>query len=95
MNSMMTKRNMVALGLGERYNIDTFAKEKAASIEPSVAQKKYRDELYKFVAEKGIVRDSFKLGRTKQMIGRDIRSLHTIITKHGLWDEWERRADNG
>lgn len=95
MNTEQTICNMIAHGLYKADRVKAFATEKAKSKEPSVAQVNYRNELYKFGKEKGVVRDGFKLGRTKQDIGRDIRALWTIIDKNGLSDEWNRRADNG
>lgn len=95
MNTELKKQNMVAHGLYKADRVAAFAKDKATSIEPSVAQIKYRDELYKFVVEKGVAANNFKLGRTKKMIFKDINAFKTIIGKHGLWDEWKRRAADG
>lgn len=95
MNREQTKQNMIASGRYKDERVVAYAKEQASNIVPSIEQKEYRDALYMFLRGKGIVRDGFKLGKTRQMIHRDIRALYTIITKHGLWDEWNRRADNG
>lgn len=94
-NTEQTVQNMMAHGLYKADRVAAFAMDKAKSIEPSVAQVKYRDDLYKFIVEKGVARDNFKLGRTKQMISKDIRSFWTIISKHRLEDEWNRRANDG
>lgn len=64
------------------------AKEKARSIEPSIKQLQYRDNLYEFCLQKGIVGEYFKLSRTKQGISSDIRALITILEKNGLAGEF-------
>ena len=64
------------------------ARDKARSIEPSIKQLQYRDNLYDFCLQKGIVREGFQLGRTKQGISSDIRALITILQKNGLTDEF-------
>ena len=71
-------------------------REKASSIEPTQKQVQYRDDLHKFCIQKGIVKDSFKIRRTKQGISSDIRAFITILKKHGFEDEFfGRSAEDG
>lgn len=86
---------MIASGAYKSEQVAAYAKERASNIVPSIAQKEYRDALYMFLREKGIVHDGFKLGKTRRMMHTNIRAFSTIITKHGLWDEWNRRAVDG
>ena len=56
--------------------------------EPTMSQIEYRDALYKFCIDKGLVRDSFRLGRTNREFSANIRALITILSKHGFADEF-------
>jgi hypothetical protein len=97
MNTVHLKNNSYKNGdLFDRSK--KIAKDKAKSVEPSISQLKYRDELYKFLVEKGIVGDGFRLGRTKQAIRSSISALLTLLKKHGLDEEFfekEKEDDNG
>ena len=93
MSRELAIQNLRASGSYKGERVVAFAKERATNIEPSNAQKKYRDDLYMFLRKKGVIRDGFKLGKTRKMIHSDIRAFSTIITKHGLWDEWNGRGE--
>ena len=88
MNIVHLKNNTYKNG---EYNPDhsrQMAREKAKSIAPSIKQLQYRDALYDFCLQKGIVREGFRLGRTKQGIHTNIRALISILEKNGLADEF-------
>lgn len=51
-------------------------------------QIEYRDALYKFCIDKGIVGDGFKTGRTNREISANIRAFITILSKHRFADEF-------
>ena len=88
MNTVHAKNNRYKNG---EYNPDHslhIAREKARSIEPYIKQLKYRDNLYEFCLQKGLMREDFKLRRTKQGISSAIRALITILEKNGLADEF-------
>ena len=88
MNTVHAKNNRYKNG---EYNPDHslhIAREKAKSIEPTRNQVEYRDALYKFCIQKGIVREGFTLRRTKQGISANIRALISIIGKNGLAGEF-------
>lgn len=88
MNTVHAKNNRYKNGWYNPSYSNQIAKEKAESIEPSLKQVKYRDDLYKFCLQKGIVREGFRLGRTKQTIRSNIAAFQTIIRKNGLVDEF-------
>ena len=88
MNKVHAKNNLFRSGAYEpNYSIE-IAKEKAKDIVPSIAQAEFRDNLYKFCNEKGLIRNGFKMGRTKRGIASNIHALITIIKKNGLYDEF-------
>lgn len=88
MNGIHAKNNLFRSGAyNPSYSIE-LAKEKAKDIVPRVAQAEFRDNLYKFCNEKGLIRDGFKMRRTKQGIASNIHALITIIKKNGLYDEF-------
>ena len=98
MNTVHLKNNIYKNGEYDPHISSKIAKEKAKNKVPSISQAKYRDALYKFCVEKGIVGDSFRLGRTKQNISANINAMKTILRKHGLADEFfkkEKESDNG
>lgn len=64
------------------------AKEKAKSIEPTQKQAEYRDALYKFCVQKGIVGEWFTLRRTNRGISSNIQALKSTLRKNGLADEF-------
>lgn len=77
------------------YSI-AIVKDKAMSIEPSQKQVQYRDNLYKFLLEKGIVMDRFKLARTRQGVRSNIYALISLLKKNGLDVEFfGRGAEDG
>ena len=88
MNEVHAKNNLFR---GGAYN-PTYSREpaqqKAKDIVPSVAQTEFRDNLYKFCNEKGLIRNGFKMRRTKQGIASNIHAIITIIKKNGLYDEF-------
>ena len=88
MNTVHFKNNIYKSGDCHQSISKKILKENAKSIEPTINQVKYRDDLYEFCVEKGLVREGFKLGRTKQTIRSNIRALMTIIRKNGLVDEF-------
>lgn len=98
MNTYLTKNNIYKNGEWHPCHSKAMAVEKSKSILPTKDAVEYRDALYKFCVEKGIVGDSFRLGRTKQAISANIRAFITILNKHGLADEFfkkEKENDNG
>ena len=92
MNLIQTKNNIYRNG---EYNPDhsrQIAKEKAESIVPTSKQVKYRDDLYDFCIQKGIVREGgISIRRTKQGINANIRALISILKKNGLAEEFFAR----
>ena len=95
MNAVHAKNNRYKNGEYNPSYSFRWAKEQAKSIEPSIKMLQYRDELYKFCVQNGLIRDSFKLGRTKQTIKSNIYALKTILRKNGLDGEFFGGADNG
>lgn len=95
MNEVHAKNNRYKNGeYNPSYSL-IWAKEKAKSIEPSIEMLQYRDALYKFCVQKGLIRDGFKIGRTKQAIKSNIYALKTILRKNGLDGEFFGGADHG
>ena len=101
MNRIHAKNNMYK---SREYNPNhsiRLVKDKAQSIEPSKKQVQYRDELYKFCVQKGIVRDGFRISVTKNGIRANIYALITILRKNGYADEFfgmneqSAEVDNG
>ena len=88
MNEVHAKNNLFRSGAYSPSYSRELAKEKAKDIVPSVAQTEFRDNLYKFCNEKGLIRNGFKMRRTKQGIASNIHALITIIKKNGLYDEF-------
>lgn len=64
---------------------------------PTQAQAKYRNALYKFLREKGLVQ-GLQLYGDKQGMRSNIKAFLTIIERHGLMEERmsrkDERADN-
>ena len=94
LNTEQSIQNAIAHGLYKTDHVMAIVKEQSRSIEPSVSQVAYRDALYKFLLEKGVVREGFPLGRSKSGITSNIRAYWTLIRKHGLVDEWMGRGDH-
>lgn len=92
MNMVHCKNNRYKNGEYNPNHSKALVREKAESIAPSQAQKEYRDALYKFCIEKGIIK-SFPLGRTRQAINANIRAFISILRKHGLDDEFYKEND--
>lgn len=88
MNGVHAKNNRFRSGEYSPSRSKALAKEQAKDIAPSLRQAKFRDDLYKFCAEKGLIRNDFKFARTKQGIASNINALITIIKKNGLGDEF-------
>jgi hypothetical protein len=59
---------------------------------PTQAQVKYRNALYKFLREKGLVQ-GLRLYGDKRGVSSNIKSFLSIIERHGLMDEWMSRKD--
>lgn len=95
MNTYHYKNNTYKNGWYRPDHSKAMEKEKAKSIEPTTKQEEYRDVLYKFCVQKGIVGDGFKMQRTNRGISANINALRTIIVKNGFADEfWGERKDN-
>lgn len=96
MNTYHWKDNLYKNGLWKPDHSKAMAVEKARRSEPTTKQVEYRDALYKFCVQKGLIRYGFKLQRTNRGISSNIAALRTIIVKNGLADEcWGERKDNG
>jgi hypothetical protein len=94
MNTVQLKNNIYKNGEYERHISNRMAKEKAKAIEPTLAELKLRDALRKFCTEKGLIRDGFRIGRTKQGIRSNIHAFFTILEKNGLKDEFFKEYCN-
>lgn len=88
MNGVHAKNNRYKNGWYDPRYSPLIAKEKAKSIDPTQKQVQYRDALYKFCLQKGIVSDGFRLFRTRKGISSNIRALITILKKNSLCDEF-------
>lgn len=98
MNTFMWKDNLYKNGEWHPCHSKAMAVEKAKNIVPTKDAVEYRDDLYKFCDEKGLIGNSFPLGRTRKAITANIRAFITILNKHGLADEFfkkEKENDNG
>lgn len=98
MNSVHARNNRYKNGEWNPSRATAIARAKASSIEPTQKQVQYRDDLYKFCIQKGLVGAGFKILRTKQGITSNIRALITILKKNGFDDEFfgcEGGKDNG
>lgn len=88
MNTIHAKNNRRKNGEYNPSYSRQIAREKAESIEPTQKQKQYRDALYEFCLQKGLVWDGFKICRTKQGMHSNIQALISILEKNGLADEF-------
>lgn len=97
MNMEQAKHNRFKNGEYNPSHSKAIAKDKAKSIEPTQKQVQFRDDLYKFCLQKGLVKDGFRIYRTKQGINTNIRAFITILEKNGLADEFfgAKENDNG
>ena len=91
MNMVQWKNNLYKNGEYNPDNSKAMAVEKARSIVPTSNQVKYRDALYAFCVQKGIVREGFTIRRTKQGINSNIHALLSILRKNGLDEEFFAR----
>ena len=94
MNQTHAKNNRYKNGEYNKHYADRYEMSQSRK-EPTMSQIKYRDALYKFCINKGIVRDSFKLGRTNRGISANIRAFITILNKHGFADEFFGKNHEG
>lgn len=91
MNYIQAKNNIYRNG---QYHPDHSRKLlKDTGTEPTGKQILYRNALYNFCKEKGLIRDGFHLGRTKRDISANIKAFMTILQKNGLVDEFCRRSE--
>ena len=88
MNTVQFKNNLYKNGGFSPNHSEKMVKDKLRSIEPTLKQLEYRDNLYKYCVQKGLVRDGFRLMRTKQGIKANIYALISILRKNGLADEF-------
>lgn len=88
MNMTQWKNNIYRNGEYKPDHSKMIAVEKAREIVPTSKQAKYRDDLYNFCIQKGIVREGFTIRRTKQGINANIRALLSILRKNGLAEEF-------
>lgn len=96
MNTYQYKTNLVKNGEWQPNHSQAMVKEKGKSIEPTTKQAKYMDDLYNFCKQKGVIKEGFRLGRTKSGITSSINALITILNKNGLAEEFfGGRKDNG
>lgn len=92
MNMQQWKNNLYKNGEYKPDHSRMMAVEKARSIVPTSDQVKYRDAFYDFCIQKGIViREGFRIYRTKQGISSNIQALLTILRKNGLTEEFFAR----
>ena len=56
--------------------------------EPTMSQIEYRDALYNFCLQKGVIREGFLTGRTRLQMRSNIKALITILNKNGLAQEF-------
>lgn len=94
MNNYLNKDNIYRNGEWNTNHSEAMVREKARSKVPSINQVKFRDDLYNFCMEKGILKEGFPLARTKHGMISNIRAFKTIIAKNGLVDEFRERKDN-
>lgn len=96
MNRYQAKNNIYKNGWWHPDNSVALAIDKRKSKAPTMDQLKYRDDLYEFCVQKGVLKDGFPLGRTKSGLQSNIRAFITILKKNGLADEFfERRKEDG
>ena len=91
MNTYHWKNNTYKNGEYHPDHSEAMAKEKR--IEPTIKQVEYRDALYKFCVQNGLVKEGFKMGRTNRGISSSINALKTIIRKNGLADEFFEKGE--
>ena len=87
MNQTHAKNNRYKNGEYNKHYADRFEMAQSNK-EPTMSQLEYRDALYKFCLEKGIIRDGFPLGRTRLQMRSNIKAFITILEKNGLAKEF-------
>ena len=87
MNGVHAKNNRYKNGEYNKHFADRYEMSQSRK-DPTMSQIEYRDALYKFCVNKGLVRDSFRIGRTNREISANIRAFITILSKHGFADEF-------
>lgn len=87
MNRIQSKNNLYKNGEYNKHYADRFEMAQSSK-EPTMSQLEYRDALYKFCLQKGVIRDGFPLGRTRLQIRSNIRAFITILEKNGLDKEF-------
>ena len=92
-NLYQTKNNIFRNGEYAPDISKAMKKERATNIVPSLRQEKFRNDLYKFCVQNGLIRDGFPLGRTKKQISANIRAFITILRKNGLHDEFFNKCE--
>ena len=89
MNGIHAKNNRYKNGEYNKHFADRYEMSKNERIKaPTMSQVEYRDALYKFCLEKGVIQDGFLLGRTRTQIRSNISAFITILRKNGLADEF-------
>ena len=84
MNTVQWKNNLYKNGGFAPSHSKAMLVEKARDVTPSRKQVEYRDALYKFCLENGLIRDIFKIRRTKQGVSANIRAFITILKRMDL-----------
>ena len=87
MNEIHAKNNRYKNGEYNKHYADRYEMAQSRK-EPTMSQIEYRDALYKFCLEKGVIRDGFLRGRTRVQVSSNISALITILHKNGLADEF-------
>lgn len=87
MNNVHAKNNRYKNGEYNKHYADRFEMAQSNK-EPTMSQIEYRDALYKFCLQKGVIREGFLTGRTRLQIRSNISALITILYKNGLADEF-------
>mgnify|MGYP003290444792 CR=1 FL=1 len=87
MNGIHAKNNRYKNGEYNKHFADRYEMAQKR-IEPTMSQIEYRDALYKFCLEKGVIREGFPCGRTRLQIRSNIRAFLTILYKNGLTAEF-------
>ena len=89
MNQTHAKNNRYKNGEYNKHFADRYEMSKKQRIkEPTMSQVEYRDALYKFCLEKGVIREGFLRGRTRTQVCSNISAFITILRKNGLADEF-------
>lgn len=87
MNQIHAKNNRYKNGEYNKHYADRYEMSQSRK-EPTMSQIEYRDALYKFCLEKGVIREGFLCGRTRLQIRSNIKAFITILNKNGLAKEF-------